>query len=188
MAETILFLHSSAGRYGADRQLLALAAGLDRARFTPVAVLPARGELAGLLEDADVETLVAPLTVLRRADLGPRAAARLLRPDVRALEALARDRGAALVHSNTSVIVSGQRLADRLGAPHVLHVRELYPRTPLAWRLWRRRLLAADRVLCVSQAVAAHFPGTEHLSVVYDGLGQVPSRGDRAAPGAGNRR
>ena len=49
VAAPILFLHSSAGRYGADRQLLALAAGLDRARFTPVAVLPERGELADLL-------------------------------------------------------------------------------------------------------------------------------------------
>ena len=72
--DTILFLHSSAGRYGADRLLLALAAGLDRDRFTPVAVLPERGELAGLLEDAGVEAVVADLAVLRRAELGPRAA------------------------------------------------------------------------------------------------------------------
>jgi hypothetical protein len=72
--ETILFLHSSAGRYGADRQLVALAGGVDRARYTPVAVLPERGELAELLERAQVETVVAPLTVLRRAEIRPRAA------------------------------------------------------------------------------------------------------------------
>ena len=46
----MLFLHSSAGRYGADLQLLALAGGLDRDRFSPLAVLPERGELAGLLD------------------------------------------------------------------------------------------------------------------------------------------
>jgi len=176
--ETILLLHSSAGRYGADRQLLALAAGLDRDRFTPVAVLPERGELAELLEAAGVETALAPLTVLRRAELGPRAAARLLRPDVGELESLARARGAALVHSNTSVIVSGHRLAAALGVPHVLHVRELYPRIPLAWPLWRRRLLGADRVLCVSHAVAAQFSGSENVAVVHDGLAQVPPRAE----------
>ncbi len=181
MPETILFLHSSAGRYGADRQLLALAAGLDRESFTQVAVLPERGELAELLEGAGVETVVAPLTVLRRAGLGPRAAAGLLRPDVRELESLARARGAALVHSNTSVIVSGHRLAGRLGVPHVLHVRELYPRVALAWPLWRRRLLAADRVLCVSHAVAAQFSGSENVAVVHDGLAHAPRRGERAA-------
>ena len=179
MPETILFLQSSADRYGSDRQLLAMAAGLDRGRYTPVAVLPERGELAELLERADVETLVARITVLRRADLGPRAVPALLRPDVRELESLARARGAALVHSNTSVIVSGQPLADRLGVPHVLHVRELYPRVPVAWQLWRRRLLRADRVLCVSDAVAHQFGDSDKASVVYDGPTRAPARADR---------
>jgi glycosyltransferase involved in cell wall biosynthesis len=179
--ETILFLHSSAGRYGADRQLVALAGGVDRARYTPVAVLPERGELAELLERAQVETVVAPLTVLRRAEIRPRAAWGWLRPDVRELESLARARHTALVHSNTSVILSGQRLADSLGVPHLLHVRELYPRIPLAWPMWRRRLLAADRVLCVSHAVAAQFSGSERVAVVHDGLGHAPNRGERAA-------
>ena len=181
MAETILFLQSSAERYGADRQLLALASGLDRQRFTPVAVLPERGELAALLEDAGVEVATADLAILRRAELGPRSAWRILRSDLSELEALARERGAALVHSNTSVIVSGQGLADRIGVPHVLHVREIYPRVPLAWPLWRRRLLAADRLLCVSRAVAAQFPASERVAVVHDGLPRVPSRADRVA-------
>ena len=175
-----MFLHSSAGRYGADRQLLAVASGLDRARFTPVAVLPEPGALAGLLEDAGVETLAAPLAVLRRADLGPAAVWRMLRADVRELESLARERGAALVHSNTSVIVSGRPLARKLGVPHVQHVRELYPRLPLAWPLWRRRLLASERLLCVSRAVAAQFPAREQIAVVHDGLPRAPQRTNRA--------
>jgi glycosyltransferase involved in cell wall biosynthesis len=181
LARTILFLHSSAGRYGADRQLLALAAGLDRDRFTPVAVLPERGELAEPLEDAGVEAAVAGFSILRRAELGPRAGWRLLRADVRELEALARARDVALVHSNTSVIASGQPLADRLGVPHVLHVRELYPHVPLAWPLWRRRLLAADRLLCVSRAVAAQFFDSEQIAVVHDGLPGPPERAERSA-------
>ena len=104
-----------------------------------------------------------------------------LRPDVRELEALARARDAALVHSNTSVIASGGRLAEKLEIPHVLHVRELYPRVPLAWPLWRRRLLAADRLLCVSRAVSAQFGGSERVAVVHDGLPGSPRRADRAA-------
>jgi glycosyltransferase involved in cell wall biosynthesis len=178
-AKTIVFLHSSAGRYGADRLLLSLASGLDRDRFTPVAVLPERGELAGPLEDAGVEAVVADLAVLRRAELGPRAAWRMLRARDRELEALARSRGAALVHSNTSVILSGQRLAESLGVPHVLHVRELYPRVPLAWPLWRRRLLRADRVVCMSKAIADQFAGSSKAVVIYDGLPRATSRGDR---------
>ena len=180
MPERVLLLHSSAGRYGADRQLLALASGLDRSRFTPVAALPERGELAGPLEAAGIETVVASLTILRRAELGPLATWSLLRPRVNELESLARERAVALVHSNTSVIVSGRRLARRLGVPHVQHVRELYPRVPLAWPLWRRRLLTADRVLCVSHAVAAQFPGSARVAVVHDGLPHAAQRGERA--------
>lgn len=175
-----MLLHSSAGRYGADRLLLALASRLDRDRFTPVAVLPERGELAGLLEDAGVEAVAADLAVLRRAELGPRGAVRMLRSDERELEALARSRDAALVHSNTSVILSGQRLADAIDVPHVLHVRELYPRVPVAWPLWRRRLLRADRVVCMSEAIAAQFGGSSKAVVVYDGLPRTAGRGDRA--------
>jgi glycosyltransferase involved in cell wall biosynthesis len=179
MTETILFLHSSAGRYGADRLLLSLASGLDRDRFTPVAVLPERGELAGPLEDAGVEAVVADLAVLRRAELGPRSAWRMFGADDRELETLARSRGAALVHSNTSVILSGQRLAQRIGVPHVLHVRELYPRIPLVWPLWRRRLLRANRVVCMSEAIASQFGGSSKVVVVYDGLPRAAGRGDR---------
>ena len=179
MPEPILFLHSSAGRYGADWLLVALASGLDRERFTPVAVLPERGELGGLLEDAGVEVVVADLSILRRAELGPRAVWRMLRADESELEAIARSRGAALVHSNTSVILSGQRVADTLGVPHVLHVRELYPRVPVAWRLWRRRLLRADRVVCMSKAIAAQFEGAANATIVYEGLPRAATRGDR---------
>jgi glycosyltransferase involved in cell wall biosynthesis len=181
VAEPIVFLHSSAGLYGADRQLLLLAGGLDRSRFSPVVALPERGELAGPLEEAGVETVVAPMRILRRADLSPRAIWSLAGTGGRELEAIARERGAALVHSNTSVIVSGWALARRLAIPYVLHVRELYPRPPLAWPLWRRRLLAADRVLCVSQAVAAQFAGSGRVVVVHDGLPHPPRRSDRAA-------
>jgi glycosyltransferase involved in cell wall biosynthesis len=79
------------------------------------------------------------------------------------------------------VVVSGRPLAQRLRVPHVLHVRELYPRVPLAWPLWRRRLLAADRLLCVSHAVAAQFGGSDRVAVVHDGLPRAPARAERSA-------
>jgi hypothetical protein len=44
-ARTVLYLHSSAGRYGADRQLALIARGLDRERYRPLVVLPHHGRL-----------------------------------------------------------------------------------------------------------------------------------------------
>lgn len=181
MPRTVLFLHSSAGRYGADLQLLALAGGLDPDRYRAVAVLPERGELAPLLEGAGVEVVVRPLAVLRRSAPAPLATARRLIADRRELGKLARDRGASLVHSNTSVILGG----FSVGLPHVLHVREIYagaggPAGAALWPLMRRRLLRADALLCISQAVAEQFGGAPAARVLHDGLPRVPRPPDAA--------
>jgi glycosyltransferase involved in cell wall biosynthesis len=186
LARTVLFLHSSAGRYGADLQLLALAGGLDRARFRAFAVLPERGELASLLEDAGVEVEVRRLAVLRRMLLSPRGMGALavrLASDRGALARLARERGAALVHSNTSVILSGQAAARGAGAGHVMHVREIYAGAGAValWPLQRRRILRAEAVACISEAVAAQFPAAPNVTVLRDGLPRTPGRAERAA-------
>lgn len=199
LSRPVVFLHSSAGRYGADLQLLALAGGLDRSRFRPLAVLPERGELAGLLEERDVEVIVRPsLAVLRRnlraagGGAAPLDLARRARRDGRELGALARERGVAIVHANTSVVLSAGAVAHAAGAAHVVHVREIY-RAPgeagrgraqaALWPLLRRRLEGANALLCVSGAVAAQFR-SQRAFVVHDGLVRTP----RPAPRAEARR
>jgi glycosyltransferase involved in cell wall biosynthesis len=185
---TVLFLHSSAGRYGADMQLLLLAGGVDRSRWRPVVVLPERGALAGPLEESGVGVYVHPLAVLRRGLASPRGAAsvarRLVR-DRRTLSRLARRLGTAIVHSNTSVVLAGQAVARRSGARHVLHLREIYEGAggragALLWPLMRRRLLDADAIACISDAVAAQLRPAPHVHVVSDGLARVPRRIDRS--------
>ncbi len=178
MPRTVLILHSSAGRYGADLQLLAIAGGLDRARWRALCVLPERGELGPLLEEAGAEVVVHPLAVLRRTLSLPAGAARLARAaaaDRRVIGALARHRHAAVVHSNTSVILSGGAIARAAGVPHLLHVREIYagaggPAAEALWPLFRRRLLRADALVCISRAVAVQFHGAAHALVMYDGI------------------
>lgn len=190
MPRTVLILHSSAGRYGADLQLLAIAGGLDPARWRAVCVLPERGELGPLLEEAGAEVIVHPLAVLRRSLATPVGAAGLLAAaaaDRRAIGALARARGAAVVHSNTSVVLTGGAIARTAGAAHLLHVREIYERAggraaATLWPLFRRRLLRAGAVACISRAVAAQFAGSPRAFVLYDGLPRspVPLERDRA--------
>lgn len=140
-------------------------------------VLPERGELAPLLEDAGAEVVVRPLAVLRRGLMNPAGLAAIagrLAADRRALADLARSRHAALVHQNTSVILSAPP-----GLPRVTHVREIYSGAPaLAWSALRRRIEAADELLCVSAAVRAQF---SKGNVVHDGLPPVPGLADRAA-------
>lgn len=187
MCRTVLYLHSSAGRYGADLQLLALAGGLDRDRWRPLVMLPERGPLTGLLEAAGVECVSASVAVMRRQLMTPRGvisiAAQLGRQR-RRTGALARERHAAIVHSNTSVVLGGGAIARRSGAGHVVHVRELYTgaghAVERAWPLARPRLERADALVCVSAAVADQFRPSAPTLVIHDGLARTPGRAERA--------
>ncbi|MCK9250218.1 MAG: glycosyltransferase family 4 protein [Solirubrobacteraceae bacterium] len=176
---TVLYLHSSAGRYGADRQLTTIVDGLDRAAFRPLVVLAEDGPLVDDLRDAGADVLVRPLAVLRREVLSPTGLVglgRALGADVRALGRVVADHDVRLVHTNTSVTLGGAAVARRAGIPHVWHVREDYAGFARGWPALRRLLLTADALPCVSEAVRAQFDGTRRSSratVIHDGLGDV---------------
>jgi len=182
---TVLYVHSSAGRYGADRQLLLMATALDPGRYRPLVVLPQAGELAGDLRAAGVEVQVRPLAVLRRALMNPRGLARVTSAwaaDARALSTLIRARGVDLVHTNTSVTLGGAAAARLAGVPHVWHVREIFTGFERAWPALRRLLLTAAAVPCVSEATRAQFAGAPAAVLLHDGLPLVPvTRAPRAA-------
>ena len=188
MPRRVLFLHSSAGLYGADLELLGLARGLDRRRYEPAVVLPERGRLASLLEEAQVPVQIAPLAILRRGLLSPRGAVQLaarVARDRHVVGAHAARLGAAIVHSNTSVVLGGRAIAARAGAVNVVHVREIYAGAAgggageRLWPLLRRRLLHSDALLCVSAAVAAQFAPSPRAVVVHGGVVRVPEPAPR---------
>lgn len=186
-------MHSSAGLYGADLQLEAIVAGLDPERWRALCVLPERGELTDRIEQAGGEVCVHPLAVLRRALLSPAGAARLWRAvarDRRELGALARPHGVALVHDNTSVVMSGRAVARDAEVPHLVHVREIYAgaggrMASALWPLMRARLLRADALACISSAVARQFSGSSRARVIHDGLPRAARALDREEARAG---
>ena len=173
-AAHVLFLHSSSGRYGADRQLALIASGLDRARFTPLVVVPGDGPLVSDLRAAGVEVIMRPLGVIRRELATPAGAARVAwaaAADGLALRRLIRERRIALVHSNTSVVLGGAAAAALGRVPHVWHMREIYDaRFGRLWPPYRRLLSTAAALPCISQAVAAQFGARERVHVIPDGL------------------
>ena len=161
-----------------------MASGLDPARYRPLVVLAMDGELREDLQAAGVEVLVRPLAVLRRAALSPGGLARIggtLARDAGGVARLARTRGAALVHSNTSVTLGGAAAARVARIPHVWHVREIYAGFERFWQTYRRLLLTADALPCVSEATRAQFGADARAVVLHDGLAVAPVRAERAA-------
>ncbi|HYF28229.1 MAG TPA: glycosyltransferase [Baekduia sp.] len=184
MSRLVLYLHSSSGRYGADRQLHAIATGLDPDRYRAMVVLPDHGELAADLRADGIEVLVRPLAVLRRALMSPRGISRVAAAwaaDAGGLGRVARSHDVALVHTNTSVTLGGAAVARVAGIPHVWHVREVYTGFERWFATYRRLLCTADALPCVSRATAAQFDGVPQARVLHDGLAFEPRRAPREA-------
>ena len=131
------------------------------------------GELRTDLTDAGVEVIIRPLAVMRRASMSPGGLARIgaaLARDAGGLARLARARDVALVHTNTSVTLGGSAAAGIARIPHVWHLREIYTGFERYWPAYRRLLLSADALPCVSQATRAQLGDTPKAVVLHDGL------------------
>ena len=179
---TVLLVHSSSGHYGADRQLLLIASGLDPERYRPLVALPSDGALATDLRAAGVAVQVRALSVLRRGLASPGGVAAVsagVGRDAGRLGAFVRHRQVALVHSNTSVVLGGAAAAAVGRIPHVWHVREIYSRFGRLWPWYRSVLATAAALPCVSEATAAQFRPGDPARVVHDGLAFEPRRAPR---------
>lgn len=146
-------------------------------------VLPEHGPLEATLRAAGVEVLVRPLAILRRSVMSPRGVRRVAAAwaaDAGGLGRLARRRGVALVHTNTSTTLGGAAAARRAGVPHVWHVREIYAGFERWWPAYRRLLLTAQALPCVSHATCLQFDGASAAFVLADGLAVAPRPGDPA--------
>ena len=158
--------------------------GLDPDRYRALVVLPEDGELGADLAAAGVEVLVRPLAVLRRSLMSPRGASRVAAAwaaDAGGLGRLARARHVALVHTNTSVTLGGAAAARIAGVPHVWHVREIYAGFERWFPAYRRLLLSADALPCVSRATCRQFGGAPAALTLHDGLAYPPARAPRDA-------
>jgi glycosyltransferase involved in cell wall biosynthesis len=163
--------------------LHAIATGLDPARYRPLVVLPEHGALATDLRAVEIEVIVRPLAVLRRSLMSRNGVARVVASwaaDAGGLGRLARSREVALVHTNTSVTLGGAAAARLAGVPHVWHVREIYAGFERWFPAYRRLLLSAQALPCVSRATCLQFDGAPQALVLHDGLAVDARRGDRA--------
>jgi glycosyltransferase involved in cell wall biosynthesis len=128
--------------------------------------------------------IVRPLAVLRRSVMSPggvRRVAAAWAADAGGLGRLARTRGVALVHTNTSTTLGGAAAARIAGVPHVWHVREIYAGFERWWPAYRRLLVTAQALPCVSAATRRQFEGAANAFVLHDGLVWSPRPEEPAA-------
>ncbi len=177
-APRVLYLNPTADLYGASRCLLNLLAQRAPLGWTAEVILPAHGALEDALREIAVPTHIVPnLTVARKELLGLRGLASLaatLLPSTRAVARIAHAMRADIIHTNSTVVLSGAFAARLAHKPHVWHVREITAASSRLWRWYGPLMLrTSQRVLCVSHAAAdqfAAFPHHERTQIIYDGF------------------
>jgi len=171
----ILYVNNSADTYGASRCLVRLCEKLDRARFEPLALLPARGPLVPLLEKAGARILIQrSLSVITRGVFKSwRLIPFLFNLPIAAwqLRGILRHHGVDLVHTNVGTVLSSALAARFAGVPHVWHIRDWYGEFRGLWNWYRKYILRySAKVVCVSSAIADQFPKSTRITVVHDGF------------------
>lgn len=172
----VLYVDSSASGYGGEICLLEMAVRLSTRGFEPLVVLPEEGVLTEKLREKGIPFRVMPLAVIDRRILKPAGFVRFCRnfiPSIVALKRIIKEENVALVHSNTSIVLSGAVAAKFARIPHVWHIREIFEFRFGFFGFFLKRFNAvfSDRVVCISKAVRKGFGGrASRTELVYDGI------------------
>jgi glycosyltransferase involved in cell wall biosynthesis len=174
----ILFLHGVSDYYGASRCMVRLAAALRKDAHDVHIWIPETGPIVRMLESSGVECGVVP--ELRGITRGifhrKQSLIRFLLENGAAVPPLARKIRSFrpdVIHTNQALLLSAGLAARLGGARHLWHVREWFGEFPRTWRVYRIYMhFCADRILCVSRAVADQFSPSlrTKVRVIYDGF------------------
>lgn len=195
-ARRVLFVAHDAGMFGAQRVLLTLLQGIDRALFECHVVVPEDGpfiaEVGKLGHAVHIRRMVRWVPAVQRIEKAGlfRYLVRCLgglRPRAWAIAELIRRHRIDVVYTNTVTCLEGAVAARMAGVPHVWYVTEPIFDNPelrgIAPALVYRAAIGAlsSQLVFCSRSLAADYAGLEKRSrVVYPGL-PLPAPSDRAA-------
>ena len=160
----VLFIQPFAGKGGSENVLLRILESVDD-RIEASVLLLQHGTLAQEIEARGVPAEVYPLPGKRSVPAFPNAARRLA--------ARLKGQDINVIHGNgTKAAMFGAFLAPHLGVPLV------WMKHGHDFDWWAPRLIGphCDRIVCVSNAVADHFPKRlrDRVSVAYPGVSLLP--------------
>jgi glycosyltransferase involved in cell wall biosynthesis len=181
---SILHVVHSEKLYGAEQSLLRLVEGLKKRGYKSVVVVPRAGPLSQRLHDLGVLVVFVPYIKpwLTRAQGIKRVLYNLYQiyyaiQSVRRIRNTIQQYNVDLVHTTTAVIMDGAIAARLAGVPHIWHIREII--RPDSGRnfflgvraVWRIIDYLSAKIIAISKAVAAPFPGDpSKIAIVYNGV------------------
>ncbi len=182
-------LHSTEANGGATRAFLNMLDGLMLYGIKPFVVVPDRDGVWFELQNRHIPILVVTYrsaaypffqTMQQKVLFFPRLVARIVanRKATTALATWLKENAIDIVHSNTGVVRIGYDAAQKVGIPHIYHIREFadllgYHYFPKRTSFFKQLNSTKSYNICITKAVQHHY----HLNgrgirsrVIYDGV------------------
>lgn len=175
----ILYLHTGAELYGADRVLLTLLKGLDKTKYEPIVVLPSEGPLVSELKANNIEVHIIEYPILRRQYFNPKGLKEYLSSyfgSCKEIMMCVKSRRIDIVHVNTIAVLEGIYIAKKLNTPLIWHVHEILEKPRIVYKFTSALMgLYATKIVPVSNAVKQHllksgFVKESKINVIYNGV------------------
>lgn len=185
---TILFFAHYLTLYGANRSLLALLKGMSKkGEYTCIVVVPGEGPITESLKQLNIEYLVCnfPWWVYQKKNnsFSIEYLKKLFRwiyreyLAIKRLKKLIGERQIDLIHSNSSVIVTGFIYSFFSRKPHVWHLREFGSLDYNYYQYFGKYITSkiinhSAGLICVSNAIKQHFKVKSRITnqVIYNGV------------------
>ncbi len=191
MKQDILFVSHSAELYGAERMLLQVLKGIDKAKFNPYLILPAHGPFEEESKRLNIPTVIIPFKwwITEKSQVWKQPFAWIWNfKSVFGIINTIRRWKISLVFSNSSVAFSGALAARVVKIPHVWSVHEILngKESLVCFLLGNRTIVRwisrlSTRVIVNSSATRRAFAHDKKVRLIYNGLDtrhlDVPSMG-----------
>jgi len=180
MRQNILFVSHSAELYGAERMLLQVLERIDKAKYNPLLVLPARGPFEEESKRLNIPIVIIPFKwwITERSQVWKQPFAWIW--NIRSVFGIIntiRRKKVSLVFSNSSVAFSGALAARVVKIPHVWSVHEVLSgkKSLICFLLGNRTLVRwisrlSTRIIVNSSATQRAFTRDRKVRLIYNGL------------------
>ncbi len=175
----ILFLHSSAEMYGADKVMLDLICHLDKSKFMPYVILPMEGVLVDALKKENIKVLVMSYPIMRRKFFNFKGVIqygyRLIKYTNK-IAKIAKKYNIDIIHSNTAATLEGSFIARRLHIPQLWSIHEIIIKPKIIYKI-TCRLIAKYSSITITDSIAVklHLEASRYfksnsIKVIYNGV------------------
>lgn len=155
--KNILFLHSGAELYGADKILIEVLKGLDKKKFFPLVIIPNKGPLEKELKKYNIKFIVYDFPILRRQYFNVHGMIKYTSKFIRSMfyiKKVVKNNNIDIISSNTLAVLEGAIFSKMFRKSHVWHIHEII-KEPKVMQLFYRKIVPnlSQNVICVSNAV-----------------------------------